>query len=405
MSILNTIGKFIVGALISTGVIAMPAAPVATPVSSPNLGAAITQGGALYDGFLASGIAQNATSMTLTTGSFKDGTSLSGWNCFTVDANSPSIEYICGNASGTVVSNLMRGVGLVNPNTTSTALTFYHGRGASVQITDYPDLQILKRIVNGTDPFPNAISFGSHTPCNAANSSTAVDWYCVSQVATSGAPDAGFSSKGLVAITTPSGAPTSTDGSSVLFNLISKQYYASSSQATTSVVMTKGDGTIDSSFVPSSTIASAVSSSPTFPYVPVGTINSYVSSTAPTGWLLCNGQTVATSTYPTLFALIGYTYGGSTSTFGVPNLAGRFLAGASSSLSSTIGATGGSLTATGTASVNYGFGNGAGPGGGGSPVIYGPTATGAGVSTGTFSGTATSTAIPPYFIVNYIIKY
>ena len=102
------------------------------------LGAVIPSGGALYDGFLSSGITPTSQSMTLTTGSFNDGTALTGWQCFTTDAASPSIEYICGNASGTSVTNLMRGVMYTNPNATSSNLAYTHSRGASVQITDYP---------------------------------------------------------------------------------------------------------------------------------------------------------------------------------------------------------------------------------------------------------------------------
>jgi microcystin-dependent protein len=45
---------------------------------------------------------------------------------------------------------------------------------------------------------------------------------------------------------------------------------------------------------------------------------------APTGWQLCNGQTLAISSYSALFALIGTTYGGNgTTTFQLPNLQGR----------------------------------------------------------------------------------
>lgn len=40
-------------------------------------------------------------------------------------------------------------------------------------------------------------------------------------------------------------------------------------------------------------------------------------------WLVCNGQVLDTSTYPELFAAIGYIHGGSGSTFNVPNMRGR----------------------------------------------------------------------------------
>jgi microcystin-dependent protein len=42
---------------------------------------------------------------------------------------------------------------------------------------------------------------------------------------------------------------------------------------------------------------------------------------APTGWFLCNGQTLPINQYQALFALIGATYGGDGRTnFALPNL-------------------------------------------------------------------------------------
>ena len=74
----------------------------------------------------------------------------------------------------------------------------------------------------------------------------------------------------------------------------------------------------------------------------VGSVVLYTKSTAPSGYLLCNGQAVSRTTYASLFAVIGTTYGagdGST-TFNVPNLSGRTVIGTSSSyaLASTGGA-------------------------------------------------------------------
>ena len=56
-----------------------------------------------------------------------------------------------------------------------------------------------------------------------------------------------------------------------------------------------------------------------------GMVQMFAGSTAPTGWLMCNGQAVSRTTYATLFAVIGTTYGtgdGST-TFNVPDMRGR----------------------------------------------------------------------------------
>ena len=63
--------------------------------------------------------------------------------------------------------------------------------------------------------------------------------------------------------------------------------------------------------------------------VPAGVVSPYAGTSAPTGYLLCYGQTISRTTYATLFAAIGTTYGagdGST-TFAIPDLRGRAVAG------------------------------------------------------------------------------
>lgn len=61
--------------------------------------------------------------------------------------------------------------------------------------------------------------------------------------------------------------------------------------------------------------------------VPTGAILPYAASSAPTGWLECNGGSYSTSTYAGLYAVIGYTYGGSGGTFYIPDLRGQFIRG------------------------------------------------------------------------------
>lgn len=63
--------------------------------------------------------------------------------------------------------------------------------------------------------------------------------------------------------------------------------------------------------------------------MPTGVLLPYGGGTAPTGWLLCYGQAISRTTYATLYGIIGTTYGsgdGST-TFNVPDLRGRVVAG------------------------------------------------------------------------------
>lgn len=60
-----------------------------------------------------------------------------------------------------------------------------------------------------------------------------------------------------------------------------------------------------------------------------GMIVPYAGSSAPTGWLLCYGQAISRSTYASLFSALGTTYGAGdgASTFNLPDLRGRVVAG------------------------------------------------------------------------------
>jgi microcystin-dependent protein len=56
----------------------------------------------------------------------------------------------------------------------------------------------------------------------------------------------------------------------------------------------------------------------------VGEIRMFAGNFAPVGWAFCNGQLMAISDNPTLFQLIGTTYGGDgQSNFALPNLQSR----------------------------------------------------------------------------------
>ena len=81
-------------------------------------------------------------------------------------------------------------------------------------------------------------------------------------------------------------------------------------------------------------------------FPPVGSVLMWGGATAPSGYLLCQGQAVSRTTYSSLFAIIGTTFGagdGST-TFNLPDLQGAFPLGKSGSYA--LGATGGSADQT-----------------------------------------------------------
>jgi microcystin-dependent protein len=82
-------------------------------------------------------------------------------------------------------------------------------------------------------------------------------------------------------------------------------------------------------------------------YAPAtGTITGYAGTGAPSGWLLADGSCYSTSgSYASLYAVIGYTYGGSGGSFCVPDLRGSFALGkATAGTGSSLGANGGTLS-------------------------------------------------------------
>lgn len=71
---------------------------------------------------------------------------------------------------------------------------------------------------------------------------------------------------------------------------------------------------------------------------PLGTINAFGGSTAPEGWLLCQGQAISRTDYADLFAVIGTNFGagdGST-TFNLPDMREAAPVGAGTNATNTI---------------------------------------------------------------------
>jgi len=88
------------------------------------------------------------------------------------------------------------------------------------------------------------------------------------------------------------------------------------------------DGSISTAKLASGSVTQAkLASSVTL--IPTGMIAPFAMSTAPTGWLECDGSAVSRTTYADLFTALGTTHGvgdGST-TFNVPDLRGEFIRG------------------------------------------------------------------------------
>lgn len=62
--------------------------------------------------------------------------------------------------------------------------------------------------------------------------------------------------------------------------------------------------------------------------VPIGTIAAFGGVNLPAGWMMCNGSSLSSTTFPDLYKAIGTTWGGIGDNFKVPDLRGCALVGA-----------------------------------------------------------------------------
>ena len=61
---------------------------------------------------------------------------------------------------------------------------------------------------------------------------------------------------------------------------------------------------------------------------PIGSIVPYSGAQPPSGWLICDGRSLSKNSYFDLFKIIGYNFGGSNSTFNLPDLRNKAVMGA-----------------------------------------------------------------------------
>ena len=74
---------------------------------------------------------------------------------------------------------------------------------------------------------------------------------------------------------------------------------------------------------------------------PIGSIQMWPSDTLPNGYHLCDGSSLNVSEYSELYKVLGTTYGGSGTSFKLPNMQGVFVAGKGANDYNALGATGG----------------------------------------------------------------
>jgi microcystin-dependent protein len=85
----------------------------------------------------------------------------------------------------------------------------------------------------------------------------------------------------------------------------------------------------------------------------IGDVKMTARAVPPTNWMICDGRSLDTTTYATLFAAIQYTWGGSGANFNIPNLVNKFPLGAGPNPLGTMAGGG----ATGTFAYTISTGN------------------------------------------------
>ena len=179
--------------------------------SNPTFGAATPAATPLFDTVLTQQLGTADTSMYLKSVTDSQGNVLSGTQCFTVDVNSPSVEYVCGTISGTTVINLTRNLSYQTATTTYATPTNIHRVGADVRITDFPALTVMSNQLNGKDTIGSLLNYANTLLITAGSASTTLATkYYVDTTAVAGAPNASPTVKGIVQFATGLQAASST---------------------------------------------------------------------------------------------------------------------------------------------------------------------------------------------------
>lgn len=376
---------------------------------------------ALFVTSLASRITSTDTSMTLVSATDKDGNILaSSTYGFIIDEGTSVEEFVLADCTSTACTNMTRGLSVTTGTTTVSALRFAHSRGAEVKITDAPALIFATNVFKGKQNIENVITYNSiaTTTINANRNNLASAGLIQDAVLNAGGIiGATETAYGVVEIATGiETASSTTNGTTgrlaIPASLATSTY--NSATAPLKVVVTQNNGKIDSNFLgdlASTTIVVGTATTSTgatlTQMVPVGSITAYASTTAPTGWLLANGTSITVAMYPNLFAVIGYSYGGSGANFTLPDLSGRniIMASTTANIGQKSGEsnhiqTGAELAAH-THTVPYYYSSGG-------ATMIAQSSTG-GAQQNEISGSTGSSApmnvLDPYIVLQYIIKY
>ena len=417
------------------------------------------------NGVLSLSLTGTTTTLTTTDGSLSDAGhkvlvlagSPSGTNTITIDPNDQDKVYLVKNGSGQTATFTQGSGGNASVSDGETAWIFADGAGSGAQVQ-----KAVFDIVGDTSPqlggslstnnnnitfgdssgaSDDRLTFGAGTDMSIYHDGTDnhVDVAGTLTIDGSGETLAKFIDDGAVElyhnntkrIETDSAGVTVTGQITITGSSIVLEGATSDAHETT---LTVTDPTADRTITFPNSSGTVALTSDVSASLPSGTVVPFAGTSAPTGYLLAQGQAVSRSTYSDLFSAIGTTYGSGdgSSTFNLPDLRGRVVAGKDDMGGSsanrltdqtgglngdTLGDTGGSETHTLTTAQLAAHTHGAGSyvateqrGGSGSGSPNQATGQDSTINlsvTGTSGSTGSGSAhnnVQPTIILNYIIK-
>jgi hypothetical protein len=236
-----------------TDTVPPPVVPTTVPHTHEELvgatGAEIPKSVALFETSLASAISSSATSMTLVSATDATGTALaSSTYAFIIDEGSASQEMVIADCTSTACTRMIRGISPITGTTTVAALQKSHRRGASVKITDGPQIMILSRLLNGQGLLPNYLKYATSLACTSGSSNNTIcDKAYIDGVAVAGASNANDTTKGIIemALAAEAASSTSLGGTGARLTLGANLSTESCTAASQMVIVSKTNGKIN----------------------------------------------------------------------------------------------------------------------------------------------------------------
>ncbi len=303
---------------------------------------------------LSSSVNEGYTTATLSSAADAEGNALSaGTYGFTIDNNSPQKEYIVADLSGTALTNVQS---ISRQGVATVGFSNFHRKGAAVEITDWSALYRVDAVLSGQAGLDNGspIYYGSAPALGSPNELATVQYVldnvnggAVSFNAEVIAGMAGetIASGDWVYLDTSDGRWYKTDADyyekSIGVKLGKSRGIGTSGNAISGGVFVQGLESIgtysaNTTYYLSNTAGALATSAgtfsvvvgttdangklifnvPTLPLTPIltGMIFPYASSTAPSGYLVCDGSNYYNNSYPGLVGVLKGNYGVGTGT-------------------------------------------------------------------------------------------